>query len=174
MRRSWVQVPSRAQNILVEGHFSKVDCSASERYPTFHPTFRGSTVAARQLSSSTAIASPPETKLAAPSPPGSTDTTPVVSTRPSAASRRSSGRSVAVVRNSKPYKRYLWRTDRDSRTTVTGQPGYPRSPGMGWTLTPAAVRNWRIWEACSTTCSGMPPTITPNSMPWSRWALGSG
>jgi len=36
-------------------------------------------------SSSTAIASPPETKPAAPSPPGSTDTTPVVSTRPSAA-----------------------------------------------------------------------------------------
>ncbi len=26
---------------------------------------------------------------------------------------------------------------------------YRRSPGIGCTLTPAAVRNWRIWEACS-------------------------
>ena len=53
-------------------------------------------------------------------------------------------------------------------------PEYPRSPGMSCTLTPAVVRNWRIWQACSTTCSGMLPTITPNSMPRCWWVLGSG
>jgi SAM-dependent methyltransferase len=51
---------------------------------------------------------------------------------------------------------------------------YPRSPGMGCTLTPAAVRNWRIWDACSTTCSGRLPTISAYGMPWYRWASGSG
>ena len=42
-----------------------------------------------------------------------------------------------------------------------GQPAYPRSPGMGRTRMPLAVRNCRIWAACSTTCSGRLPTSTP-------------
>jgi IS30 family transposase len=43
-------------------------------------------------------------------------------------------------------------------------PSGPSSPNTGGSE--AAVRNWRIWEACSRTCRGMRPTITPYSMPW--------
>ena len=57
-----------------------------------------------------------------------------------------------VRRHTAPKRRAITSTIPDSslrrggtnRITVAGHPTYPRSPGIGCTLTPAAVRNWRI------------------------------